>query len=105
MVCAVLSLFTAVLTEEIKLSGIRNAAIPILYGGIMSVGVGYTLQVIGQKKAIPSHAAIILSLESLFAVAGGWIILNEGLTLRGIFGCFLMLSGIIITQIKNNVQS
>ncbi|MFK5856052.1 MAG: EamA family transporter, partial [Bacteroidota bacterium] len=59
-----------------------------------------TLQLIGQKKVIPSHAAIILSTESLFAVLGGWLLLNEQLTLLEMFGASLMLAGIILSQLK-----
>jgi len=100
LVCAVLSMTVALFTEEITAKGLSGATLPILYGGIMSVGVAYTLQVIAQKKAHPTHAAIILSLESLFAVIGGWIILNEGLSNRGLTGCLLMLAGVILSQTR-----
>jgi drug/metabolite transporter (DMT)-like permease len=101
-VCAVLSFIIAFPTEEITWHGISGAAIPLLYGGIFSIGIGYTLQVIGQRKANPAHSAIILSLESLFAALGGWLLLNEGLTLRGMTGCGFMLAGIIISQLNRN---
>ena len=99
-VCSVLSLIVAFIFENFSLSEIYMASIPILYGGIMSVGVAYTLQVYAQKSAPPSHAAIILSLESLFAALGGWLILNEEMNTMKIFGCLLMLTGVIISQIK-----
>ncbi|MBE0638734.1 MAG: DMT family transporter [Bacteroidales bacterium] len=99
-VCAVLSLVAAFATETIELSGVTDAVIPILYGGIFSVGIAYTLQVAGQKHAHPSAASIILSLESLFAVIGGWLILNELMTARNLFGCALMLSGMIMAQLR-----
>lgn len=99
MVCAALSLLVAVLTEPLVLSAIRGAAIPILYAGLLSVGVAYTLQVVGQQEAHPSHAAIILSLEAVFAVLGGWLILNEHLLLREALGCLLMLSGMLFSQV------
>lgn len=98
--CSVLSLGVAFATEEIEFSGIIAAAIPILYGGIFSVGIAYTLQVAGQKHAHPASASIILSLESLFAVMGGWIILSEQMSARGLFGCGLMLTGMILAQIS-----
>ena len=88
------------LFEIITLASILNASVPILYAGIISVGIAYTLQVVAQKDAHPSHAAIIMSLESVFAVIGGWLILNESIPLRGIAGCVLMLSGMILSQIS-----
>ena len=100
VVCAILSLVTAWFIEITTIENIRMAAIPILYGGVMSVGVAYTLQVFAQKRAHPSHAAIILSLESLFAALGGWIILNEELTFSLVIGGSLMLTGILISQYK-----
>jgi drug/metabolite transporter (DMT)-like permease len=64
--------------------------------------VAYTLQVVVQKTAHPTYSAVILSLESLFAAIGGWIILNETLSMRSIIGCGLMLSGMMIAQIRPN---
>jgi drug/metabolite transporter (DMT)-like permease len=98
VVCSVLSLITALALETIVLAKIINAAIPILYGGILSVGVAYTLQVVAQRHAPPAHAAIILSLETVFAVLGGWLILSETIPFRGLVGCALMLAGIIVSQ-------
>jgi drug/metabolite transporter (DMT)-like permease len=83
MTCSALSLLTSILTEETAFGGLLNAAVPIFYGGVFSVGIAYTLQVVGQKKAPPAHAAIILSLETVFAALGGWLILGETLPLRG----------------------
>ena len=98
-VCGVLSLLMALPYEIITLSAIHDAAFPILFGGIISVGVGYTLQVVAQKRSPPAHAAIILSLESAFAVLGGWFFLDEHLSLRAMTGCGLMLSGMLISQV------
>lgn len=103
--CSVLSLGVAFATEEIELSGIVAAAIPILYGGIFSVGIAYTLQVAGQKHAHPASASIILSLESLFAVMGGWLILNEQMSGRSLAGCALMLLGMVLAQITFNKKT
>jgi drug/metabolite transporter (DMT)-like permease len=97
--CAAFSLAAALFVETITTRGLQQALLPILYAGVMSVGVGYTLQVVGQRYARPSHAAIILSLESVFAVVGGWLLLGEQLGVRGLAGCALMLAGILISQI------
>lgn len=99
--CAVFSLAVALVCEKITLNGIRQALIPLLYGGIGSVGVAYTLQAIGQRHAKPSHAAIILSLESVFASLGGLLILHEDLGLRGYLGCTLMLAGMLVSQLPD----
>jgi drug/metabolite transporter (DMT)-like permease len=97
-VCSIISLIVAAAAETIVLEGILRAALPILYGGLCSVGIAYTLQVVIQRTAHPAHAAIILSLEGAFAVLGGWLILGELMTLRGLIGCLLMLAGMIISQ-------
>jgi len=98
LVCGTLSFFTAFLFEEINFNSIILAWIPLLYGGILSVGVAFTLQVVGQKHVHPSSASLILSAESLFAAIGGWLLLNEQMSLRAIFGCALILTGIILVQ-------
>jgi len=67
----------------------------------MSVGVAYTLQVVAQQDAKPAHAAIILSLESVFAALSGWLLLGEMLTTQGLIGCSLMLCGMLLSQIKS----
>ena len=97
-VVSVLSLIGAVIFETIELGTLRQAAIPILYAGLLSVAVAYTLQVVAQQKARPAHTAIILSFESVFAVLGGWLVLSEGLSTRGIIGCALMLGGVLLAQ-------
>ncbi|RKZ10048.1 EamA family transporter [Candidatus Fermentibacteria bacterium] len=93
--CSLLSALSAILTEKLSLSGIRMAAVPILYGGLVSVGIAYTLQVVAQKRAHPAHAAIIMSLEAVFALIGGWIMLAEPVTLQGTAGGALMLAAMI----------
>ena len=97
--CAALSLLVAIPTESITVSGISAAGFPIIYGGLLSVGVGYTLQVIAQRDAIPTHAAILLSLEAVFAALAGWALLDEHLDARGILGCALMLIGMLVAQL------
>lgn len=98
--CAVLSFIGALITEEITLTGLIDAGPAIAYGGLMSVGVAYTLQVVAQRDAQPAHAAIILSLEAVFAAIGGWLMLGEILTVRAMIGCGLMLVGMVLSQLK-----
>jgi len=94
-VCSVLSLLGACFTETITLDAIKGAIIPILYGGVLSVGIAYTLQVVAQRHAPPTHAAIILSLEAVFAALAGWLVLGEILSLRGLIGCMFMFTGML----------
>jgi drug/metabolite transporter (DMT)-like permease len=98
-VCALLSLLTALIFETNTWNGVMAAAVPIIYGGIMPVGVAYTLQVVGQKHARPTPAAIILSLESAFAALSGWVVLNELMDSRAVMGCALMFTGMLVTQV------
>ncbi len=70
----------------------------LLYAGLVSVGIGYTLQVVGQRGAHPAHAAIILSLETVFAAIGGVLLLGEHLDERAVVGCALMLAGMLISE-------
>ena len=99
VVSGVLSCFIAIAIEVITWQMILDTAIPLLYAGVMSIGVGYTLQVVAQQHAKSSHAAIILGLEGAFAVLGGWLILDENLSTRGLIGCGLMLSGMFLSQL------
>lgn len=96
--CGILSLGSAFIFEDVQKSTILLAWIPILYGSIFSVGIAYTIQVYAQKKVHPAHAAIILSLEGVFAVLGGWLILGESMGVKGMIGCVLMLSGMFMSQ-------
>jgi drug/metabolite transporter (DMT)-like permease len=99
LACSMMSLVAAVVFETISMRSIFQAAIPILYGGLLSVGIAYTLQVIAQREAHPAHAAILLSLEAVFAAIGGWLILGEIISARGLFGCGLMLAGMLLSQL------
>jgi drug/metabolite transporter (DMT)-like permease len=99
VVCGALSLLTGIILETITLQAIMDAVVPIFYGGVCSVGAGYTLQVVVQRKAHPSHAAILLSLESAFAALGGWLLLSEVLSGRALTGCGLMLAGMLLSQL------
>jgi drug/metabolite transporter (DMT)-like permease len=97
-VMAALSLAGAFLFEEPRLQPLQAATVPILYTGLLSVSVAYTLQVVAQRRAKPAHTAIILSLEAVFAVIGGVLILGETLGVRESAGCLLMLGGVILAQ-------
>ena len=99
LVCGVISLLIAIAIEMISWDMIVATAIPLLYAGIMSTGIAYTLQVVAQQHAHSSHAAIILSLEGAFAVLGGWLLLDEHLPARGLLGCALMLTGMFLSQL------
>ncbi len=98
-VCGLLGLIFAFANETITIDNLKAAAIPILYGGIMSAGVAYTCQIIGQKHADPTYASIILSTESMFSAIGSAVILHEVMTGRGYLGCVCIFIGIIISQI------
>ncbi len=98
--CSILSLVMAIIFEDINMVGISGAMVSILYGGLLSVGVAYTLQVVAQKNAKPSHAAILLSMESVFGALGGAMFLGERIGARGLVGCILIFIAIIISQLK-----
>jgi drug/metabolite transporter (DMT)-like permease len=98
-IVSVLSFAVALGMESITPEGLTGAAVPILYGGLLSVGIAYTLQVVAQRTAAAAHAAIVLSLETVFAALGGWLILDETLTHRALWGCALMLAGIVLSQL------
>lgn len=101
-VCALLSFIVALLFEQdtLTLSSITQAWQPIAYAGLLSVGVAYTLQVVAQRHAPASHAAIIMSLEAVFAALGGWWLLEEDFSNRALIGCALMLAGMIMSQLN-----
>ncbi len=98
LVCSVASTIAALVFEQPNLASILVAWKPILYTGILSCGVAYTFQILGQKYVAPVIASLILSLESVFAVLSGWIILNEVLTQREIWGCVLIFIAILLAQ-------
>lgn len=98
--CAAINLLLGVFFDTYDLEAIRAATVPILYSGIGSVGVAYTLQVLAQKRVAPTPAAIIMSTEAVFSAIGGAIILNETMPPRGYVGCALIFCGIILAQLK-----
>ncbi len=99
-VCAVISLIFMFIFEEPTVSAILDAKWTILYCGLLSVGVAYTLQVVAQKSCDPTLAAIVLSCESMFSVIGGALFKIDTITLVGYLGCGLMFAGIIFSQIE-----
>ena len=103
--CAVFSTVFALLIEHPQWGQIRSAMLPILYAGIFSSGVGYTLQILSQKNLHPTVASITMSLESVFSAVFGWILLHEALNGREILGCLLMFSAIILAQLPSRGQN
>lgn len=98
-VCGVLSAVGMLFTETPDISNIQAAWLPLLYAGLLSCGVGYTLQIVGQKGINPVIASLIMSLESVISALAGWVILGQVLSPKEILGCILMFVAIIITQI------
>ncbi|MDO4523369.1 MAG: DMT family transporter [Eubacteriales bacterium] len=98
-VCGILSAIPMLLFEHPQTHQILNAWMPILYAGVLSCGVGYTLQIIGQKGMNPTIASLILSLESVISVLAGMVVLHQQLTGREILGCVLMFAAILMAQL------
>ena len=98
-VCGVLSAIPALIFEHPQLSAFHGAWGAILYAGVMSCGVAYTLQIVGQKNMDPTVASLILSLESCISVLAGWIILGQKLSMREIIGCMVMFAAIVLAQL------
>ena len=97
--CAVLATIGMVLFETPSMEQILQAWMPILYAGVLSSGVGYTLQIVGQRGMNPTVASLIMSLESVISVIAGWIILGQSLSSRELFGCVLMFGAIVLVQL------
>ena len=104
-VVAVTSTVLALLFEQPSLSGILSAWLPVLYAGIMSSGVGYTFQIVAQKNVQPTIASLILSLESVFSVLAGWVLLHEALSVRELCGCGLMFLAILLAQLPSRAAA
>lgn len=98
LVAGILSLAVALAQETITLEGLRQAAGAIAWGGVLSIGVAYTLQAIAQRHAIASHAAVIYSSEGLFSALCGWLVLGEQIGLRGWLGALLLLAAMLLAQ-------
>ncbi len=86
------------------MSDILAAWMPILYAGVMSCGVAYTLQIVGQKGMNPTVASLILSMESVISVIAGWLILHQTLSTKELMGCVLMFAAIILVQLPDRAK-
>ncbi len=103
-VCGIVSLVPMFLWEEPRIEGLLLSWFPLLYAGVLSCGVAYTLQIVGQKNVNPAVASLLLSLESCFSVLAGWIILGERLSLREGAGCILMFAAIVLAQLPERKE-
>jgi len=101
LVCAVLCSIFMLFFEKPKMDLILISWFPLVYAGVLSMGVAYTLQIVGQKKLEPTTASLLMSFESVFAALSGWIFLNETLSWIEFLGCALVLSAILLSQIPN----
>ena len=99
LVAAVLSVPWALLTETVDASRIASCWLPLGYAGVLSMGVAYTLQIVGQKRVAPSAAALLMSLESVFAALFGWLLLHETMTKAELLGCVLVFAAVVISQL------
>ena len=97
-VCGIVSGIIMLFVEEPSVGNIMAAKMPILYAGVLSSGVAYTLQIVGQKDMNPTVASLILCLESVISALAGWVILHEALSPRELFGCLLMFAAIVLAQ-------
>ena len=104
LVVAVLSLPWMLLTEDLDMGNILACWLPLGFAGILSMGVAYSLQIVGQKNLEPTTASLIMSLESVFAALGGWLILHDTMTSRELWGCVLVFAGVIISQLPTKKQ-
>lgn len=99
LTAAIISAVPTLLWEQPVFTEVLQAWQPVLYAGVMSCGVAYTLQIIAQKNADPTVASLLLSLESVFSVLAGWVLLGQGLSLKEMFGCVLIFCAIILAQL------
>lgn len=104
LVAAVLSVPWALLTETVDASRIASCWLPLGYAGVLSMGVAYTLQIVGQKRVAPSAAALLMSLESVFAALFGWLLLHETMTRAELLGCLLVFAAVVISQLPEKKE-
>lgn len=104
LVAAVLSVPWALLTETVDASRIASCWLPLGYAGVLSMGVAYTLQIVGQKRVAPSAAALLMSLESVFAALFGWLLLHETMTRAEVLGCALVFAAVVISQLPEKKE-
>ena len=105
LVAGIMAIVLMFLFEEPTLASIWDARVSILYAGVMSCGVAYTLQILGQKDTDPTTATLLMSLESVFAALSGWVLLHESLSLKEIFGCAMVFAAVILAQIPLPVKA
>ena len=105
VVASVLSVIAMFIFEKPNIADIKTAAPSLLYSGIMSCGIAYTLQIVGQKNASPVVASLLMCLESVFAVITAAIVLHENLLPREMAGCLIMFAAIIISQVSETVSA
>ena len=98
-VCGALSAVVMLFTEEPTWTGIAECTLPLFHAGVLSMGAAYSLQIFGQRDLEPTTASLIMSLESVFAVIGGMLILQESMTGWEILGCVLVFIAVILSQI------
>ena len=103
-VCGILCAVPMLVSEQPQISQIMEAWVPLAYAGVLSCGVAYTLQVVAQKNTDPAVASLILSLESVFSVLAGWVILGERLSGRELFGCALVFTAVILAQFPEKAR-
>lgn len=96
---AVISLPFVLLTEHVDVQNLLDCTVPLLFAGVLSMGVAYSLQIVGQKSLEPTTASLIMSLESVFAVLGGWWLLNERMAAHELIGCGLVFAAVVISQL------
>lgn len=104
LVAAVLSVPWALLTETVDASRIASCWLPLGYAGVLSMGVAYTLQIVGQKRVAPSAAALLMSLESVFAALFGWLLLHETMTRAELLGCVLVFAAVVMSQLPEKKE-
>lgn len=100
-----LCLVGAALLEHPAWQDVRACAVPLLYAGVMSGAMGYTLQILAQRDAEPTVASLLMSLESVFAVLAGWVLLGDALSARELLGCGLMMGGIVLAQLPSRAPA
>ena len=103
-ICGLVSLVGSLLFERISVARLAAASGAIAYSGVLSVGVAFTLQVMGQRRVDPSRAGVLLSLEAAFAILGGWMVLGEHLSTRALVGCGLMLAAMVLAQARSRTR-
>lgn len=99
LVCALVTLAGSLFTESVSLAAVRSGFVELVYAGCISMGLGYTLQIVGQKNADPVMASILLCLESVFGALAGFFLLHQGMTVRQVLGCALMFAATVLSSL------